>query len=73
MNEHHVKVKVIDDEEKLMEYIKRNGFGFIKTTDECMCSKERTAYLLTYHVRFDDFIIICPKCYKYEYYEKLKV
>lgn len=64
MKKHIVELKVVDDEEKLMEYIKIGGYGYMRTTYDCACSENKTAYLLTYVLSFTDIVVICPKCYK---------
>jgi hypothetical protein len=64
MIEQSVELKVVDDEEKLMEYITIGGYGYIRSTYNCACSENRTAYLLTFVLSFTDLVVVCPKCYK---------
>jgi hypothetical protein len=58
MIEQSVELKVVDDEEKLMEYITIGGYGYMRTTYDCACSEKRTAYLLTYVLSFIDIVVI---------------
>jgi hypothetical protein len=59
-----LETKVVNNEEKLMRYIKTGGYGFFKNTYLCKCNKYRNLYLLTYLFQFDKYVIVCPECYK---------
>ena len=66
-----LEIKVVDDEEKLMRYIKMGGYGFFKKTYLCKCNQYRNLYLLTYLYHFGKYVVVCHECYKKKRYSKL--
>jgi hypothetical protein len=65
-------IKVIDDEYKLKEYMKRNGLFSIVSKIPCECNKERDIYLLIQTPYIIDSVVVCKECYDNNKYPKLK-
>jgi hypothetical protein len=65
-------IEVIDDVEKLKEYMKVNGLSYFIGKTACECKKERDICLLIQTPYIISEVIVCEKCYKNKNYPIFK-
>ena len=72
-NKELLPIKVIDDEEKLKEYMKVNGLFSLIGKIHCDCGEERDIHLLVLTPHIIDSVVVCKECYDNNNYPKLKI
>jgi hypothetical protein len=72
-NNKELLIKVIDYEDRLKEYMKKNGLCSIKSNIICNCGKEKNIHLLAFALHIIDSVVVCKECYDNNNYPKLEL